>query len=513
MNDTINRLRAARRAALDEARTVAVQKQHTKGKLTARERIAALLDEGSFREVGRLVQPLDVEQYCPADAIIVGHGLIDGRSVIACASDFTVLGGSSGHTGSLKLRHMAQRALEEGVPFILLLEGGGKRIQEGLDSRLFAEGGSMFQSQVNLSGWVPTVAVILGPGFAAPSNLASMCDFVVMVRGKSTMGMAGPALVKAGIGEDIEAEALGGAAIQADRTGVASLAVDSEYEALSAVRTYLSYLPANADQPAPTKQCTDAIERDPVTCAELVPANPRRAYDVRAVLRMLADENTVFEIRPTYAKNIVIAFARLEGRPVGFVANQAQTLGGMLTSAACEKAAHFISVCDAFGLPLVFLIDMPGFSVGSRAEATGLARRSARLVFELGQATVPRASVVLRKGYGGGFMVMAGGRNFDPDLSVAWPTAEICAMNIEGAVNIAFGKELAAAADPDAERAARIAKVRERTDVLRAAEGFGIDDVIEPHETRALLVETFARAPARRKSRPQTGRRHAISPI
>ncbi len=428
--------------------------------------------------------------------------------------DFTVVGGSNGNVGERKVKRMAVSALEHGIPLVMLLEGGGHRIQEGLDSRHFAAGGSgFFQVAVELSGWVPMVAVVMGPGFAGPSNESALSDFVVMVRGTSTMGLAGPFLVQASSGEVIDKFALGGAETQVDRNGIAHRGADSEEEALALVRDYLGFLPANGSELPPRAEARPVDEAAQEALQGLVPANVREPYDVRAAIRGIVDAESAFEIQPTYAANLVTCFARIEGRVVGFVANQPAHLAGTLDAPACEKGAHFISVCDAFGVPLVYLIDVPGFLIGSQAESTQLARRSARLLFELGQATVPRISIVLRKGYGLAYLAMAGGRSFDADLSVAWPTAEICAMSVEGAVDVAYKRVVQEARDPAARRAALVARFRSQLGALSAAEHFGIDDVIDPRDTRAVIAQTLERCPARKRGRPRSEKRHGISPI
>jgi propionyl-CoA carboxylase beta chain len=353
---------------------------------------------------------------------------------------------------------------------------------------------------------------MMGQGFAGPTNYSALADFVVMVRGQATMGMAGPALVKAGTGVDISKEDLGGARRQARQQGIADLAVDSEEECLDAVRRFLSYLPDNARAPLPMTDCDDPADRRDDSLFDLVPAESRTVYDVRKVIEVIADRDSVFEIKPDYAANIVTAFARLDGRPVGFVANQSMRKGGILDTPASEKAAHFIGLCDAFGLPLVFLIDVPGFAIGPAAEDTGLGRRSGRLFFEIGIATVPRVSVVLRKGYGGGYYAMAGGRSFEADAAYAWPTAEICAMSIEGAVDVAFRRDYRDADDPAAARQDLIDRIKQQTAAIDAARDFGIDEVIDPRDTRARLIETFNTAPPRRPDR-NPPRHRAISPI
>ena len=511
-------LHAAREQLTDAARAKAIERQHALGKLSARERIALLVDHGTFHEIGALVQPkrdtFDTENLqAPADGVLTGYASIEGRAVGLCAFDFTVLGGSNGRVGEHKVERIALHALEHGCPLVLLLDGGGHRIQEGLDSRHFALGSHYFQTAVALSGWVPTVSVIMGPGFAGPSNFAALCDCVIMVRGTSTMGIAGPALVAAATGEQTDKGALGGADVQAHRNGLADQVADNDEQALEFVRRYLSYLPSNSNDPAPRALCVEPDSAEEEALLTIVPDNPRKPYDVMAVVRGVCDAGSLLEIKPRYAPNLVTAFARVGGRPVGVVANQSLHLAGTLDARACEKGAHFVSVCDSFGLPLVYLIDLPGFLVGSEAEDSVLARRSARLLFELGQATVPRISVVMRKGYGLGYIAMCGGRSFDADLCVAWPTAEICAMSIEGAVDVAYAKQVASAPEPAARRAELIARFRQQLGALHAAAHFGIDDVIDPRETRSAILATLQRCAPRKRHRAWPDRPHAISPI
>ncbi|MDF2231726.1 acyl-CoA carboxylase subunit beta [Albimonas sp. CAU 1670] len=504
-------MQAAHRAVGDEARAEALARQRARGKMTARERVAALADAGSFVEAGGLVRPRD-QPDAPGDGVVVGTGRIDGRPVSIVANDFSVMGGSSGEAGARKTLRQTQLSLDHGIPYVSLLDGGGHRIQEGLDSRHFAAVSTNFQQLVDLSGWAPICAAMMGSGFAGPSNMSALADFVVMVKG-ATMGIAGPALVKAATGEDVDKETLGGAATQADRNGIADLAVEDDAAALDAIRRFLSYFPSNAGEPAPVLPCDDPADRREEALLDLVPANTRRAYDVRKVLAAVADQGSLFELKPGYARNVVTTLARLGGRPVGIVANQPLHLAGTLDAPACEKTAHFIALCDAFGLPLVFFVDIPGFLVGSPAERSALVRRSARIIHELGKATVPRLSVVLRKGYGLGFIAMNGGRSFGADLTVAWPGAEICAMSIEGATEVAYGREIAAAPDPDARRAELIAGFRARVGPLEAAEGFGVDDLIDPRDTRPVLVEALSRLASRRQGRARPPKHRDISPI
>jgi acetyl-CoA carboxylase carboxyltransferase component len=511
---------AKRATALDPARSNAVAKQHALGKLTARERIALLLDPDSFDEVGSLVEPKRdtvplKDLVAPADGLVAGFGTIDGRPVGVVASDFTVHGGGFSTVGGRKVEKIAQHCLRNGIPFLQLHDSGGHRIQESLDSTHSASGTgnwTHFSTQARMSGWVPMANAILGPGFAGPSNFSALADFTVMVRGLSTMGAAGPALVEVATGEKTSNQDLGGADIQVDTNGVAELGVESEADALQSIRTFLAYLPTNAGAPLPITLSDDAPDRLVPELRTAVPANLRRAYDVRTVIRPVLDEGSVFELKPTYAKNIITALGRIAGRPVGVLANQPMQMAGALTSAACEKAAHFASMCDAYGLPLVTFIDTPGLLVGSMAERQQIVLRSGRMIYEIGRMTVPRISVTLRKGYGLGYVVMGGGRDVGFDLSYAWPTAHICGMQVEGAVRVAYRKQIEAAPDPDAEQERLIEMYSEQVGILKTADGFGLDEIIDPADTRKIISRALARmAPRVQTMLPPAV--HGISPI
>ncbi|HET6194788.1 MAG TPA: carboxyl transferase domain-containing protein, partial [Acetobacteraceae bacterium] len=505
LRDLIAGIEAVRGTLTDEARAPAIERLARRGKQSARVRLARLVDPDSFDEIGGLVAaeedgigPGPARTRSPADGVVVGTARIEGRPVVVFSQDFSVHGGSIGRLGSAKIQRALQLAITRGLPLIMILDGGGHRIQDGQDARHFANANATFHNFARASGWIPMVAVMLGAGFAGPTNYAGTADFVVMVRGLSTMGIAGPALVKAATGEDIDGMELGGADVQVDQQGLADLGVASEEEALQAVRRFLSYLPGNARAALPVVPHARPIAPIDDALLDLVPVSTRKAYDVRKVLALVADPGTLFELKPTFAGNMVTALARLGGRPVGFIANQALRLGGMINSNACEKGAHFIALCDAFGLPLVSFIDVPGFSIGSSAERSNLGRRSAKLIYEWGHASVPRVSLVLRKGYGLGYFAMAGGRSFAADACLAWPSAEICAMSIEGAIDVAFRKEYEAASDPMARRQQMIDETRARIGALRAAEGFGIDDIIDPRDTRRRLVGIFDSVQPRR---------------
>lgn len=513
----IDEVEAKRLSVSDAGRPEAVEKQGRRGKMTVRQRIDALLDPGTFREIGGLVEPMrDTELTstldAPADGIITGWGRIDGRTVYVLGDDFTVLGGSVGVVGGEKTHRIMDMAEKNGHPLIWLLEGAGHRIQDGLDSRHFASAGTTFWHLSRLSGWVPIVTCVFGPGYAGPTNMASFADFRIMWRGNSQLGIGGPALVRAATGEEIDTEALGGAEIQADRQGLADMAPETEEDCFAAMRRYLSYLPSNAGQLPPATELDDPIDRREEALVDLVPSNSRRAYDMKRAIDLIFDKGSVFEIKPTHAKNMITAFARIAGRPVAIVANNPKFLAGMLDAKAAEKASRHIAIADAFGLPLIYFVDMPGIFVGSGAEATTLGLRSAKMLYELGVATVPRYSVMVRKGYGAGYYAMNGGRGFHADGCWVWPTSELCAMSIETALNVAYRRDWQNAPDPAARKAELEADIRRNLTPLRAAEHFGVDDVIDPRETRRVLAEAIAMsAPRPHDAGPP--KKRAISPI
>ncbi len=513
-------LQEAKETVSDERRPEAVEQQHSTGKLTARERIAYLCDAGIFREFGRLAAPAPAtpetvdwdRSDAPSDGIVTGIGEIDGRPVAVGATDFTVKGGSIGHTGFQKVRRIGKLALRRGFPLVLLHDGGGHRIQEGLDARPYAHGGD-FVFQTRLSGWAPQVSAMMGPGFAAPTNYAATCDFVPMVEGQSTMGVAGPSLVKAALGVELDKAEIGGAEFQTGMTGMADAAYADDEACLDSIKTFLSYLPQNADEMPPTDShfeppTPNAAEQ----LSSIIPNNPKRGYDIYTAIEGLIDRESFFELKPRYARNIVTGFARFEGNSVGIVANNPRIKAGTFDVAACDKSSHFISLCDAFGLPLVFLMDVPGVLPGPDSEREGIARHSGKVMFEINRSTVPKVSVVLRRGYGFGYVLMAGGRSTDSELTIVWPTAEISAMGIEGAVDIVYRREIRDADNPERRREELVQKFINRTGAVRAVEDFGVDAAIDPTETRDWIVDSLDQSRTEyEESWPP--KKHGINPI
>jgi methylmalonyl-CoA decarboxylase subunit alpha len=432
--------------------------------------------------------------------------------VAVIAYDFTVMAGSIGMVGELKATRMRELALRERIPIAWLIDSAGARIQEATGS-MFARTGDLFREQVVMSGVVPQVAAMMGPGAAGTAYIPGLADFVPMVRGTSHMALGGPPLVKAAVGEDVTAEGMGGSAVHTKISGVADLEVADDPECLRVVRKYLGYFPSsNLDRP-PRVETDDPVDRRCEELYDIVPANPRRAYDMRKVVASLVDDGDFFAMKPEWAKNLVTGFGRFGGRPAGIVANQPMLIGGALDVNAADKAARFVWLCDAFGLPLVFLMDCPGFLVGSAVEKQGIIRHGAKMLFAVAEASVPKVTVVLRKGYGAGYYVM-NGRAYEPDLIVAWPTAEISVMGPEGAVNIIFRKQIESAGDKGAQDAVRnqlVSTVREQISAYIAAGWSFVDDLIDPADTRSTIIRGLALAESKRVERPW--RKHGVLPV
>src|SRR5713226_4193397 len=456
MKDLVEDLKARRQRALAMGGAQAIAKQHAEGKLTVRERIDRLFDAGSFNEIGLLATHANISpemkgRETPADGVVTGFGKINGRPVSLIAYDFTVMAGSMGRTAEVKCNRAREIALSKRMPMVWLIDSAGARIQEAIGST-FAQSGFLFREESIMSGVVPMVAAMMGPGAAGTAYIPALADFVPMVKGTSHMALGGPPLVKAVVGEDITAEELGGSKIHTEVSGVADLEVPDDDACIDAIKEYLSYFPtSNLEQP-PVVASDDPAERMEEALLSIVPDSARRAYDMKKVIGHLVDHGRFFEIKPGWAKNLITGFARFGGRPAGIVANQPMVLGGALDVDSADKAARFIMLCDAFHIPLVFLQDVPGFLVGSKVEKEGIIRHGAKMLYAVSEATVPKVTVVLRKGYGAGYYVM-NGRAYEPDLIVAWPTAEISVMGPEGAVNIIHRRTLEAV--PEEDRAQR----------------------------------------------------------
>jgi len=482
-----------------------IAKQHERDKLTARERLALLIDEGTFTELGIHARPHFSQRAmegvdAPADGVITGYGRLDGRMVAVCAYDFTVMAGSMGMTGELKVTRLRELALSKRIPFIWLLDSAGARIQEAIGS-LFAGSGFLFREEVVMSGVIPQVAALVGPCAAGTAYIPGLADFVPMVKGRGSMALAGPHLVRAAVGEDVTQEELGGSRVHCRKSGVGDLEVASDEECIERIRQYLSYMPQHCEEAPPVRECTDPVDRMDEELLDVIPESNRKPYDVYEVIRRIVDDGEWFDLKPQWAKTIVTCLARMGGRPVGIVANQPKQLGGILDNDSADKAARFVNLCNAYGIPLLFLQDVPGFMVGTKVEEAGIIRHGAKMLYAVANATVPKITVVLRKAYGAGYYVMCG-KAYEPDLIVAWPTAEISVMGAEGAVEIIFRRQVEEAEDPEAKRAELIANFRSLIDVYVAAGNAMIDDVIDPRETRPTVIRALEMAENKRVERP-----------
>lgn len=516
----LERIKETKRAMSDEGRPDAVEQMHQKGALTARERIDYLCDEGTFDEIGQLAAPgpstpetVDwTREDAPADGILTGIGEVDGRPVAVGSFDFTVKGGSIGHTGFTKLRRILDLAKDNGYPVVLLHEGGGHRIQEGLDARPIAHGDyqGTFDMLAKLSGWVPLVSAIMGAGFAGPTNYASMCDFVPIVDGRGNMGMAGPAIVKAALGIDISADDYD-ARFHTVETGMAHRAYQDDEATLDGIKRYLSYFPRNANHDAPKVESKPPEQEHVEDLLTVVPPDPKKGYDVHDVIKGIVDRDSFFEFQPNFAQNIVVGFARIDGHPIGIVGNNPRIKAGTIDVNVTSKGPRFISLCDAFDIPLLFLADIPGFLPGPDQEKGGLARHAGKFLFELGRATTPVVNVTVRRGYGFGYLAMAGGRNAN-QLKLVWPTTEIAGMSIEGAVNLVYRDEIDEADDPKAKREEIVEEFTSRTGPLRATEDMGVDAAIDPRDTRAIVSRVLHRVESN-SGDDLPPKKHGIPPI
>jgi acetyl-CoA carboxylase carboxyltransferase component len=490
-------LEARRARAREMGGVERIARQHERGKMTARERIAALFDDGVFFEVGMhatqmgLAAGPDGKDKPPADGVITTFGKIDGRMVCCAAYDFTIKGGSIGYTGEEKVTRLRSMALKGRWPMVWLIDSAGARIDPGSTHpdmiSLFAGTGHLFREQVVMSGVVPQVAAMVGPGAAGTAYIPGLADYVPMVKGIGSLALAGPALVKAVTGQEIGEQELGGSKIHSEVSGVGDGEFENDAACLAAVKKYLSYLPSNCDEPPPDVPCDDPIERRDESLLDLLPESTRKPYDMYKLIRAVVDRGEIFDIKPRFARSIITCFARIGGKSVGVLANQPMHLGGILDNDSADKAAHFIQICDAFNVPLVFLQDVPGFMVGSKVEHAGIIRHGAKMLHVMSAATVPKLTVVIRKAYGAGYYVMCG-RAYEPDLLVSWPTGEISVMGAEGMVGIAAKKLFGDAEPPPEVKKNIVEMIQKNIDVYKSA-GWGlVDDVIDPRDTRRVLA-------------------------
>ncbi len=510
----IQHLRRLREQARAGGGPANIARQHERGKLTARERLDLLLDENSFHELGGFVTHrstefgMDEKRYL-GDGVVTGYGTINGRLVFVFSQDFTVLGGSLGRAHADKIVALMDMAIKNGAPVIGLNDSGGARIQEGVVSL----GGyaDIFLRNTLASGVVPQLSAVLGPCAGGAVYSPAITDFIVMVKDTSHMFVTGPDVVKTVTHEDVTFDELGGAGTHSRKSGVAHFATASEGEAMAVLRTLLSYLPQNNMDDPPTVPCADDPLRTDRDLDAIVPDEPNRPYDMRDVIRRVVDDGDFFEVHEHFAQNILVGFARLNGRSVGIVAQQPMVLAGVLDNDASIKAARFVRFCDCFNIPIVTFEDVPGFMPGLNQEHGGIIRNGAKLLYAYCEATVPKITVITRKAYGGAYDVMSS-KHIRGDINYAWPTAEIAVMGPDGAVNIVFRRELAEADDPVARKAELVAEYRERFANPYVAASWGyIDDVIEPRDTRPRLISALEMLQNKRDTNPP--KKHGNIPL
>jgi acetyl-CoA carboxylase carboxyltransferase component len=514
VEDRIQELRRRRKGSLTPGGRDAAKKQHDRGKLTARERLDILMDRGSFVET----DPFAIhrahdfgmdKKHPPGDGIVTGYGTIDGRKVFVASQDFSVFGGSMGEVMAQKVCKVMDLAISTGSPFISINDSGGARIQEGAAS--LAGYGYIFERNVRASGVIPQISVIMGPCAGGAVYSPAITDFTFMVKETSHMFITGPDVIKTVTGEEVTMEELGGALTHAGKSGVAAFVGEDDEDVLQRVRFLLSFLPSNNLEDPPAYATADDADRIADALTHIVPDRAAEPYDMHEVIRHIVDDGEFLEVFPLWAMNIVIGYARLDGRSVGIVANQPKVIAGTLDIDASEKASRFVRFCDAFNIPILTLVDVPGFLPGTQQEFQGIIRHGAKLLYAFAEATVPRMTVITRKAYGGAYLVM-NSKHLRADVSFAWPTAEIAVMGAEGAVNVVFRREMERAADPAAKKAELIKEYREKfsTPYAAAERGF-IDDVIEPADTRRRLIQSLRMLSAKREAVP--ARKHGNIPL
>jgi propionyl-CoA carboxylase beta chain len=512
--DPIEHLEELNRRALAAGGPERVKKQHDAGKLTARERIEMLLDPGTFVELDRLTvhQCRDFgmdQQKIPGDGVVTGYGRIDGRQVFVFAQDFTIFGGSLSSAFAKKICKVMDHAMRVGAPVIGLNDSGGARIQEGVES--LAGYADIFLRNTMASGVVPQISAIMGPCAGGAVYSPAITDFILMVEKSSYMFITGPDVIKTVTHEEVTKDELGGAQTHNATSGVAHFECADDADALATVRELLSFLPSNNQEEPPFRECADAIDREEPDLDELVPRDPMKPYDIKRIIELVADEQYFFEVQSEYAKNIVIGFARFGGRPVGIVANQPMVLAGCLDIGASIKAARFVRFCDAFNIPLITFVDVPGFLPGTDQEYGGIIKHGAKLLYAYCEATVPKITVITRKAYGGAYDVMSS-KHIRGDINYAFPTAEIAVMGPDGAVNIVYRKEIQAADDKDAAKARFVDEYRSKfANPFKAAELGFIDEVIYPRTTRLRLVRALEMLANKRDVNPP--KKHGNLPL
>ncbi|MEW5848548.1 MAG: acyl-CoA carboxylase subunit beta [Myxococcota bacterium] len=523
MNERIEQLMQRREQYRQMGGPERVERQHKRGKLDVRARIDKLFDKGTFQEHGLLagdrgLLASEMKTLAPADGVVTGIGMVNGRPVACAAYDFTVFGGSIGEIGERKVTRLREQALKRRIPMVWLIDSAGARINtDTMDPQhmstsisRFADTGYLFREEVAMSGVIPLVSAMMGPGAAGTAYIPGLADFVPMVKGTSSIAIGGPYLVEGVVGEKISEEDLGGSRIHTEVSGVADLEVPNDDECIDTVRQYLSYFPSHCMEKPPRITPVPPPEGAGEKLDKILPESSRQAYDMRKVITNLVDGGRFLEIKPRWARNIITALARIDGWSVGIVANNPMHLGGILDVDSSDKAARFINLCDAYSIPLLFLADVPGFMVGSKVEQQGIIRHGAKMLYAVATATVPKITVVVRKSYGAGYYVMCG-RAYEPDLIVGWPTTEIAVMGAEGMVSIGAHKILEAA-ENKAEMKKQLAEnIRPAIDPYRVAALAMIDDIIAPHETRAVVAHALATTVNKTVERPP--RRREITPV
>lgn len=498
--DELNRQRATAQSGGGTAR---IEKQHASGKLTARERIDVLFDEGTFFELNDLMTSRITDfgmdkKAIPGDGVVTGYGKIDGRLVFVSSQDFTVSGGSLGEAHARKIANAMDKAMEVGAPFISINDSGGARIEEGLDGLLGYS--DIFKRNTWASGVIPQIAVIMGPCAGGACYSPAICDFIFMTENNAQMYITGPAVVKTVTGEEISMEDLGGAAVHMEKSGVAHFAYEDDRSCLEGVRRLLSYLPQNNSE---KPEWTETVFTDKSDLLqEIIPEDKSVPYNIKDVIEILVDDDSFFEVQTDFALNMVIGFARMDGETIGIIANQPNFMAGSIDYHASDKAARFIRFCDAFNIPLLTLVDVPAFLPGSAQEHNGIIRHGAKLLFAYAEATVAKISLILRKGYGGALLAM-NSKNIGADIVFALPTAEMAVMGADGAVNIVFRKEIQAAADPVAKRAEFVQEYEKSfSNPYRAAQRGFVDEVILPEESRKRIIASFDMLKNKQQERP-----------
>ncbi len=514
LNPKIEQLREYKQRSLEGGGKARQEAQHAKGKLTARERVELLLDEGSFREIDAFVTHRTTDfglgdKKFLGDGVITGYGTIDQRLVYVFSQDFTVLGGSLGRAHANKIVKLQDLALQNGAPIIGLNDSGGARIQEGVVSL----GGyaDIFLRNTLSSGVIPQISCILGPSAGGAVYSPAITDFIIMTKETSYMFITGPDVVKSVTNEEVTAEELGGAVVHNETSGVAHFATENEEHALFTIRQLLSYIPLNNMDDAPILTSKDDPLRTDAALDEIIPDNPNKPYDMHEIIEAIIDEGTFLEVQEHFATNIIVGFARLNGRSVGIVANQPEVLAGVLDIDASVKAARFVRFCDCFNIPLITLEDVPGFLPGVNQEHGGIIRHGAKLLYAFAEATVPKITVIIRKAYGGAYDVMSS-KHLRGDINLAWPTAEIAVMGPEGAINILYRRELAESENPDARRTELVEEYREKFANPYVAASWGyLDDVIEPSQTRPRLINALEMLRNKRDENPP--KKHGNIPL